>query len=456
MKDMKRLLLILMLGAVCGFAQTGPAQKKATTSASKAPAARWPIESLRVEGTHSYTPEQVLAVAGVKVGQMAGRPEFDAARDRLVACGAFETVGYKFTPSATGKGYAAVFQVTEVEQVYPVEFEDLHVSELELRGVLKSKDPLFTAGKLPATQPVLDRYVKWVQEFLAAKGQPEKIMGSVTPLSPNEFAIVFRPSRPLPAVALVTFRGNGVIPQNVLHDAVAGAAIGMPYTEDRFREVLYSSIRPLYEGRGRVRVRFPEIRTEPDKNVKGLHVFVTVEEGQSYTLGKIGVDGPTPLDPFTLLKAGDFKSGDVANYDKVNDGLEKMRKMVWHAGFLEAKVTADKHIDDGEQKVDLTVRVDSGPQFTMGRLTIAGLDLEGEAEIKRIWTLKEGKPFNPEYPDFFLNSVKQQGLFDNLANTHADVKLDNKNHVADVTLRFAGGKPEAKPGRGGRGRGLYF
>jgi len=38
----------------------------------------------------------LLAVAGLKIGQVAGKPEFDAARDKLVACGAFETVGYKF------------------------------------------------------------------------------------------------------------------------------------------------------------------------------------------------------------------------------------------------------------------------------------------------------------------------------------------------------------------------
>src|SRR4029077_11014882 len=73
----------------------------------KAPApdpAKWPIESLRVEGNHNYTREQVLAVAGVKVGQMAGKPEFDAARDRLVSSGAFETVGYRFEPATSHVG----------------------------------------------------------------------------------------------------------------------------------------------------------------------------------------------------------------------------------------------------------------------------------------------------------------------------------------------------------------
>ena len=68
---MKWLILFLMLAAGPGFglAQT-PAQKKAPAAGA---APRWPIESLQVEGNHSYTPEQVLAVAGLKVGQVVGR-----------------------------------------------------------------------------------------------------------------------------------------------------------------------------------------------------------------------------------------------------------------------------------------------------------------------------------------------------------------------------------------------
>ena len=441
-----------MLAAAGGFAQTRTAQKKpASPATQKASAARWPIESLAVEGNRIYKAEQILAVAGLKAGQMAGRPEFEAARDRLVATGAFETVGYKFAPAAGEKGYAATFQVTEVEQAYPVHFDGLHVSELDLTAALKAKDPLFSMDHLAATQPVLARYSRWIEQFLAAKGQPEKIAGSVEPASPGDYAVVFHPDRPLPVVALVSFRGNHVIADNVLYEAISGAAVGTPYTEDRFREILNASIRPLYEARGRVRVAFPELRTEPTEDVKGLRVYVTVDEGESYTLGKISVAGSSPVRTETLLKAADLKSGDVANYDKVNKGVEAMRKAVRHTGYLEARITPDRKIDDGKKAVDVTFFVDPGPLYSMGKLTIAGLDLEGEAEIKRIWTLTEGKPFNPEYPDFFLGSIKQQGLFDNLGTTKADVHVDDKRHVADVTLNFAGAAGQKAGRRGGRG-----
>jgi outer membrane protein insertion porin family len=254
-------------------------------------------------------------------------------------------------------------------------------------------------------------------------------------------------------VAQVTFQGNHVIPQNVLREAIAGVAIGSPYTEDRFREVLNNAIRPLYEGRGRVRVSFPEIRTEPAKDVQGLHVMVTVDEGQSYELGKVAIEGPSPLEPDVLLKAGDFKTGDVANFDRVSQGLERIRLAMRHAGYLEAKVATDRKIDNEKKAVDVAVHVDAGPQFTMGKLNIVGLDLNGEFEIKRIWAMKEGQPFNADYPELFLTRVREEGLFENLGKTKSEFKINDRDHTADVTLTFAGENPQQKPGKRGRGGG---
>jgi outer membrane protein assembly factor BamA len=456
---MMKLSLIVLAICSLSWAQT-PAKRpvaKKSVAPKKEPAAppvptQWPIESIEVTGIRNYTRDQVIQVAGLKIGQLAGKAEFEAARDRLVACGAFETVGYKFEPGAGKQGYVATFQVTEVDPAFPVRFEELGVPDQELDATLHAKDPLYSRSRLPATKAVMERYTAWVQEYLASKGITEKIASKVTPVTTDEFAIVFRPARNLPAVAQVTFQGNQVVPQNVLREAVHGTAIGMPYTDAGFREMLNSAVRPVYEQRGRVRVAFPEVRTEPVSDVSGLHVFVKVDEGQSYELGKVAIAGPSPVDAATLIKAGDFKTGDVANFDRVNEGIEKIRKAVRHAGYLDVKVTSERQINDEKKSVDVAVRIDAGAQYQMGKLTIVGLDLNGEAEILRIWTMKEGKTLNPDYPDYFLNRIKEEALFEGLGATKADMKVDAKAHTADVTLNFGAEDPAKKPGRrGGRG-----
>jgi outer membrane protein assembly factor BamA len=144
----------------------------------------------------------------------------------------------------------------------------------------------------------------------------------------------------------------------------------------------------------------------------------------------------------------------VANFDRVHEGLEKIRKAVRRAGYLDVKVTSDRGIDDAKKTVDVAVHIDAGEPYTMGKLSIVGLDLNGEAEIMRIWIMKEGKTLNPEYPDHFLNRIKEEALFEGLGETKADLKVDEKKHTADVTLNFKAEDPTKVPGRrAGRGGG---
>jgi outer membrane protein insertion porin family len=291
---------------------------------------------------------------------------------------------------------------------------------------------------MPATRNVLDRYVAWVQEYLATKGITEKMAAKVTALTSDRFAIVIRPARGLPAVAEVSFSGNQVLSQSALREVIHRVGIGAPYTEAGFREILDHSIRAVYEQRGRIGVKFTEVRAEPVKDVEGVAVFVKIDEGPSYELGKVSIAGPTPVEPASLLKIGDFKTGDVANFDKVNEGIERIRLAVRRAGYLQAKVTPKRKIDDQKKAVDVDISIEPGAQYTMGKLTIVGLDLNAEAEMLRVWTMKEGRPFNPEYPDTFLNRIREQGVFDNLNKTKAESKINEATHTADVTLVFGG------------------
>lgn len=441
----------VLLVCAAALAQTSrPPAKKGGTPAKKqaeapAPAAsKWPIESIQVEGNQAYSREQVVAVSGLKIGQLAGKEEFDAARDRLLASGAFESVGYRFVPAADKQGFAASFQVTEAQPLFPVRFEDLGVPDKELEAALTARDPLFSRAHLPATEKVLDRYTKLVQQYLATKGITEPVAAKVVAGAADRMTIVIRPARGLPRVAEVAFTGNEVVPQSALREAVHGVAIGVPYTEASFRDILNLSVRPVYEQRGRIRVSFPEVRTEPEKDVDGVRVIVKVDEGAVYQLGKVTIAPPAPLAAATLLKTGNFKTGDIANFTRVNDGYERIRQAVRRTGYLNAKVSGTRTIDDAKKTVDVEVHIDAGPQYTMGKLTLVGLDLNGEAEMNRIWGLKPGRPFDPDYPDSFLARVREEGLFDNLGKTRADVKVNEAAHTADVTLTFGGtqGKPK--------------
>jgi outer membrane protein insertion porin family len=415
---------------------------------------KWPIDSLTVEGLKSYSQAQALAVAGLKVGQLAGTQDFEAARDRLLATGVFETAGYRFAPSAGSNGYTASFQVVEVQPVYPVRIEGLNAPDSEVQAWLRKKDAFF-GPRIPATEAILKRDAAAIEEYLGSKGRKEKIEGRVIADSPEQFAIVFRPASGAPKVAEVRFRGNTVIPSEVLLNSFAGVAYGTVYSDAGFRQLLDASIRPIYDARGRIRVAFPKLETEKAKEVEGLVVTVTVNEGDTYDLGEVRLEGESPVPAKELIKIGGFKSGDLANFDDVTAGLDRMKKRLRREGYMRASLQAERHIDDKKKTVDLSIRPELGPQFLFGALTIEGLDIHGEAAVKKIWGIKEGKPFDADYPDYFLAQIREQGLFDDLGTTHSEPKVDEDKHLVDVTLNFraskgSDGASPSRPRRPGR------
>jgi len=212
-------------------------------------------------------------------------------------------------------------------------------------------------------------------------------------------------------------------------------ARGVSYTEATFRVLLDNNVRPLYEAKGRMRVVFQKITTEPDPNVKGVVVSVQVAEGPVYKLAKVQVTGAGKLES-EMLKLADLKSGETVNFDQVKSAAQRMEHELRRSGYLEVTSEAERRYNDGAKTVDAVIHLTPGPQFTFAKLNIVGLDIETEPVIRKMWGLNAGKSFNTDYPQHFLNRVKEDGVFDNLKNSRFETKTDPDAHNVEVTLFF--------------------
>jgi outer membrane protein insertion porin family len=404
----------------------------------------WPIETVTVHGNHVFSARQILAAAGLQVGQVAGKAEFDAARDRLVATGAFDNVSYQFAPAKDFKGYDATVEVSEMGQMYPLRFEELPAADADLRAWLKEQDPLF-GEKIPATKPELARYVRLISEYLAAKNYHEPVSGQLSSDTTAELTIVFRPAKARPNIARVKFTDTGDVPSGILQTAMFGVAVGVPYTEAQLRVLLGTAIRPIYEARGMIRVGFGKVETQPSKDVDGVDVTVAVEPGPVYKLGKVRFVGEDDDSPQDLAKLANLKTDQAANFDEVKAAQEKIALRLRRRGYLNAASEVQRDVNDADKIVNIRFQIYPGPLYTLGKLEIIGLDIETEPVIRKMWGPAPGQPFNPEYPDHFLKRVKDGGVFDNLRNSRSDPKIDAVKHKVDVTLYFNEKTPPSTP-----------
>ena len=388
--------LITWLIAVTAVAALFAQQKKRV----EPPPAVFPLQSLRVEGNQKLTVEKILSVAALKIGEPVIRTDFDQARKRLMATGAFQSVAYEFKPSMDAKGVDGVLRVIEVDYWFPYRFEDLPASDIALRAMLRKQESIL-GDEIPATKEVITRYTAAIEEFLGGKVE---VTGKVISDVPNHPAIVFRPPAPRPNIAEVHFTGNDVLPTASLVNALAPVAVGVPYSDAAMQELLDASVRTLYEERGRVGVTFPKITVEKAARIDGVSVTVTVNEGEPYNFANVKVVGV----PGNQADGVKWRSGDIANLEEARSGANKIVARLKSDGYLNASAKTDRTIHENNHTVDALITVTPGPQYHFGKLTIEGLDLITEPQIRKVWILTPGAPFRPDYPDQFLKDLRDQ------------------------------------------------
>ncbi len=216
-------------------------------------------------------------------------------------------------------------------------------------------------------------------------------------------------------------------------------AIGVPLSDTRLKQILEGTIRPLYAAKGYAAVTFPNVEVQPAKTNLGVIVKVQIKDGPVFKFGSIRFHG-SGMDQDEIRSSIPFKPGQTFNGEQVdNFRLDLIHRMKRH-GLLDASVHTTAEPDDTKHLVNVTYDVAPGAVYNFSKLDIRGLDVATEPAIEKLWGEKPGHPFNPDYPDFFLKRVQEQGVFDNLGGTESDYTADASTHDVTVHLYFKGGK----------------
>lgn len=388
-----------------------------------------PLVAVNVTGNRQISTEKILGVAALKTGELVSKADFDAARERLMATAAFETVGYEYKLDRSGKGFELTFEVHEIDITYPYRFERLPVADETLREALRAQEPLW-GDRIPIT--AVDRYV----DVIVQSGVKLAVTWKVDEAPPAPTTIVFLPAATLQNIAQVELEGNGAVPSATLRKAINDVAVGVPYTETRMRSLLDSAIRPLYDACGRIRVAFPKITAAKAEKLEGVDVTVTVDEGPVYRLGEVRFTGVGDAEAAQLARAADLAKGETANFDAVKAAADRAEKKYRGIGYVHVSSRLERDVHDEDRTVNVAIALELGAQYRFGRLTIKGLDVVTEPEIRKAWGSMEGRPYQPEYADQFLDRLRAEKVFENLGKTSAEPHIDDTTKTVDITLTF--------------------
>lgn len=211
-----------------------------------------------------------------------------------------------------------------------------------------------------------------------------------------EEAVVSRPK-----IASVTFTGTRTAPSGRLWAAVRGVLEGREYEEEDFRHILDSLLRPVFGERGVWRVEFGAIRVEGTDPVQ---LSVVVEEGPALKLAGVRLKGGAEA----WVEEARFPVGLTANRKRVEEAVIRLRHRMAREGYLRGAVTTVEGVEGEELWLELGL--EPGTRFTFGTLRIRGLEAEGEARARKLWTAAPGAVASPEVVERWIAAVFAAGI----------------------------------------------
>jgi len=402
----------------------------------------YPLRKIDIAGAEHFDPDRVRDLTGLEIGSIVTPVELQKGLERINDAGVFESVEYRYGPFQDG--FVVTYTVEEARPLFRVRLEGFDSSEEELRGLLREHVPLFRE-RVPDTGPMVRRIGDTLERHWKETGHESEIIGRLVPVGNDEFEMLYSPQTRAQNIAFVKLEGVSALPPLELQRKFNMAAMGEAYSEGRLEELLHYNVRPLYEAVGRMNVEFCPCSAEPDPKTEGLIVAVQVNEGPEYHYGSIELPETPVVEAEKRDEMFPLERGELVNLQAAREALGKYEEALRRKGFLKSQTNLDTNVDHEARTVDLKLEADPGVQYVFRRLEIEGLDLLAEPVIRKRWGMQPGDPFNPTYPGFFLDRIRAEQMFDRLADTKAEVNIDETEHAVDVTLRFFGEAKEKPP-----------
>ncbi len=392
--------------------------------------------STHVKGLRRFKEDEIIAASGLKIGQIAGEPEFKQAAQKLGETGLFSNLTYSYQYSSAGCNLE--LQVEENDKLIPIVFDNfVWFSDDELIGLLRTHLPLFD-GRLPLGGNLGDQVSTALKAILAERkipGQTEYLPFARQngPVEFYQYKVSFHPV----VVRNVDFPGASPVEVPALQ-AAATSVIGQDYLRTNMRSQERLSLLPVYHSRGYLKAQFADSQAKvaDDGAQTSVDVSFPVTPGLQYMLSGVQWTGNAILPNDQLQALIHLKLGEPANAVQLGKDLEQVQKLYGSKGYLLAQVNPTPAMDDAQSAVSYQLKVTEGDLYRMGKLEIEGIDAANAQKIVTQWQLKAGDPYDNGYMDRFFNATYRDiGLRGSWNVVHKQ-SINQQDKTVSVALHF--------------------
>lgn len=387
-----------------------------------------------------YSHDELEAAAGIHPGANFTADDLSASAQRLVDTGYFDDV----TASLQGRlaAMTVMYQLkpTPKAAMLHVGFQNfVWLNPADIDAAIRAKSPLFR-GYLPEGSANQDMLKAALTDALAAKGvQAAVVYGTMEPtLAHPVREIEFRVSRPFVRVANVKL--GGVSPNLVpyVQTSVNSTAKTAFVTEPSGLSTADNILGPLLDA-GYVDASLSGMQVTPDApadGTVGVVVAATLNAGDVYKTSAVAFSGAPLFSAEEFTANAKLHTGDVASRKALLETLQPLDSAYRRHGYMDVTIVAKPALHKESHEVAYTVTVSPGEQYRIDELTAENLDPAAKAAFDKVFLMKKGELYNPEYVAEFIkknSSVKEfQPYIGNfVAYAHPGT------HTVDLVITFA-------------------
>jgi outer membrane protein insertion porin family len=386
------------------------------------------VTAIRIVGTQRIEPDTVRSYLQIAPGDAWDAEKLDASLKALFATGLFADV------NLSREGNALVVRVVENPIINRIAFEgNRKLDDKDLSAEIQERPRVvYTRSRVQAdVKRILDLYRRHGR--FGATVEPKVIQ-----LSENRVDLVFEINEgEYTGIRSINFVGNKAFSESKLRGVIATKesrwyrflSTNDSYDPDRLtydRELLRRFY--LTEGYADFRVVSAVAELTPERS--GFIVTFTLEEGDRYRFGKIGVNIKLrDLPASQVLPLLTVHQGDWYNAQEVENSISVLTNTLGTRGYAFVEVKPEIVRNRKDHTVNITFNVQEGPRVYVERVDIVGNVRTLDKVIRREFQLIEGDAFNTEKMQRSQQRIKNLGFFKKVEVTNASGSASDKTVV---------------------------
>ena len=396
------------------------------------------LSQLRVIGSQRFQPDVLAAATGLNLGDDASDAPLKHAADRLAATGMFSEITYSYVSSP--KGTRAEFRVNDAERLFPIFFDNfVWLPSADLVKELQKREPLFV-GEIPNAGEMSQRLAAHIKNVL--DGLHVSATVKVFPRMPQYGGELMGFSYSVEGVKIpvagIDFPGASPEMAAVLEKTASQTSLfGNNYSETKLRSIAGLDFLSQYHVRGYLKAAFGDPAAElQDRTLGSVAVKLPVQQGLQYKLTAVQWSGNKAFSQDDLTKAMKDEPGKPLDQVQLEEELGGISKVFGTRGYMDAHLGPNYNCDDASQSVVVVIQVSEGEQYRMGNVDFQGLSENGAANLRKLWKLHPGDPYDSSYPGLFLSGAARQFDFRGVKTQYRpQVHRDTK--IVDVIFTFS-------------------